>query len=70
MTKNGMFPLNLRTANLSQSYAQNISNTDETLLWHARFGHLPFKSLSLLQKHAIVKGLPVLNGKKVNVKVV
>jgi hypothetical protein len=58
MTKNRMFPLNLRSVNLSQSYAQNVSNTDETLLWHARFGHLPFRSLSLLQKHSMVKGLP------------
>jgi transposase InsO family protein len=43
------------------SYAQNVSNTDETLLWHSRFGHLPFRSLSLLQEHSMVKGLPVLN---------
>ena len=61
MTKNSMFPLNLRSVNLSLSYAQNVSNTDETLLWHARFVHLLFKSHSLFQKHARVKGLLVLN---------
>jgi hypothetical protein len=61
MTKNRMFPLNLRSVNLSHSHAQNVSSTNETLLWHARFGHLPFRSLSLLQKHSMVKGLPVLN---------
>jgi hypothetical protein len=61
MIKNRMFPLNLRSVNFSQAYAQNVSNTDETLLCHARFGHLPFKSISLLQKHAMAKGIPVMN---------
>jgi hypothetical protein len=61
MTKNKMFPLNPRSVNFSQSYAQIVSNTNETLLWHSRFGDFPFKSLSLLQKHAMVKGLPILN---------
>jgi hypothetical protein len=61
MIKNKMFPLNLRSVNLSQSYAQNFSNSYESLLWHSRFGHIPFRSLSLLQKHSMVKGLPILN---------
>jgi hypothetical protein len=61
MTKNRMFPLNLRSVNMSQSYAQNVSSTDETWLWHLRYGHLPFRSLSLLQKQSMVKGLPILN---------
>jgi hypothetical protein len=61
MTKNKMFPLNLRSVNLSQPYAQNVSNSYGTLLWHSRFGHLPFRSLSFLQKHSMFKGLPTLN---------
>jgi hypothetical protein len=61
MTKKKMFPLNLRSVNLSQPYAQNLSNTDETLLCHARFDHIPFKSLSLVQKHVMVNDLPILN---------
>ena len=48
MTPNRMFPLTLRTANLSQPYAQNASTMNETMVWHTRFGHLPFQSLSLL----------------------
>jgi hypothetical protein len=48
MTRNIRFPLTLRTANLTQSYAQSASTPNETMIWHARFGHLPFQSLSLL----------------------
>jgi transposase InsO family protein len=59
MTPNRMFPLTLRTANLSQPYAQNASTMNETMVWHTRFGHLPFQSLSLLQKNSMVKGLPI-----------
>jgi hypothetical protein len=70
MTKNMMFPLNLRGVNLFQPYAQNVSNTYDTLLWHASFCYIPFKSSSLLQKHAIIKGLPILNIKTILVKVV
>jgi transposase InsO family protein len=59
MTPNRMFPLTLRTANLSQPYAQSASTLNETMVWHTRFGHLPFQSLSLLQKNSMVKGLPI-----------
>jgi hypothetical protein len=52
MTPNRMFPLTLRTANLSQPYAQNATTMYETMVWHTRFGHLPFQSLSLLQKNS------------------
>jgi hypothetical protein len=48
MTQNRMFPLTLRTANLIQPYAQSGSTLNETMVWHTRFGHLPFQSLSLL----------------------
>jgi hypothetical protein len=59
MTPNRLFPLTLRTANLSQPYAQSASTLNETMIWHTRFGHLPFQSLSLLQKNSMVKGLPI-----------
>jgi hypothetical protein len=59
MTLNRMFPLTLITANLSQPYAQNASTLNETMVCHTRFGHLPFQSLRLLQKHSMVKVLPI-----------
>jgi hypothetical protein len=37
MTRNRMFPLTLRTANLIQSYAQSSSTPIETMVWHTRF---------------------------------
>lgn len=61
MTKNRIFPLNLRSAILPQSCAHTVSSQDETWLWHYRYGHLPFQSLSHLQKKSMVKGLPVMN---------
>jgi hypothetical protein len=57
MTQNRMFPLTLRTANLNQTYAQSASTPNETMVWHTRFGHLPFQSVSFLQKHSMVKVL-------------
>ena len=35
-------------------------------LWHARYGHLNFDSLSQLQKQEMVKGLPTF--KKINAR--
>ena len=61
MTKNKIFPLSLRSANLSQSVAHTVSSLDETWLWHCRFGHLPSKSLNLLRKQSMVKGSPVIH---------
>jgi len=60
-TKNRMFPLYLKSANLSESYAHTVSTHGETWLWHYRYGHLPFKSLSLMQKQSMVQGLPVID---------
>jgi hypothetical protein len=54
-----MFPLTLRTANWIQSYAQSASTPNETIVWHTRFGHLPFQSLIILQKHSMVEGLTI-----------
>jgi hypothetical protein len=59
MTPNRMFPLTLRTANLSQPYEHNASTLNETMVWHTRFGHLSFQILILLQKNSMVKGLPI-----------
>ena len=57
MTKNRLFPLEMRSGKL---YACNASSTNETELWHYRYGHLPFQSMSQLQKQCMVKGLPHL----------
>jgi hypothetical protein len=58
-----MFPLTLRNTNLTQSSAQNASTPNETMILHAIFGHLSFRILSLLQKHSMVKGLPIFKEK-------
>jgi hypothetical protein len=34
--------------------------TDEAWLWHLRYGHLNFNSLSYLQNNALVNGLPAI----------
>ena len=60
MTKNRMVPLMLRNLNQSQSYAQNVLSSNETQLWHLRYGHLFFSSLNLLQKKSMVKGIPMI----------
>jgi len=64
-----MFPLTLRSQNTNQSLVHNISRIDETHLWHSRYGHIPVKSLSLLQKKSIVIGLPTISEKFCNCEV-
>jgi hypothetical protein len=54
-----MFPLTLRTAIMTQPYAQSASTLNDNMLWNALFGHLSFESLILLQKNSMVKGLPI-----------
>ena len=61
MTKNRIFPLSLRSSNLPHPVAHTISSQDESWLWHCRSGHLPFKSLNILHKHSMVKGLPIIH---------
>ena len=39
-----------------KTYSCNISNANETELWHYNYGHLPLKRMSLLQKQITVKG--------------
>jgi hypothetical protein len=63
MTQNRMFPLTLRTANLIQSYARSASTPNETMVWHTRFGNLPFQILILIQKYSMVKSLPIFKEK-------
>ena len=55
MTKNRLFPLEMISGKI---YACNILNVTETKLWHYRYDHLPVKSMSLLQRQSMVKGLP------------
>jgi len=61
MKKNRMFPLYLKSGNMSESYAYSVSSQNKTWLWHYRYGHLPFKSLSCMQKQSMVLGLPVID---------
>lgn len=56
-----MFPLVMRNTNQPQSYAQNVTSSDETWLWHLRYGHLSFHNLSILKKKCMVKALPLIN---------
>ena len=50
MTKNRIFSLRIRSANLAHPVVHTFSSQDQSWLWHCRFGHLPFKSLHLLHK--------------------
>ena len=61
MTKNRIFPVSLTSVNLPHSVAYTISRLDESWLCHCKFGHLPFKSLNILHKQSMVKGLPVIH---------
>ena len=47
MTNKRLFPLEMQSGKM---YACNISNANKTRLWNYRYGHLPVKSMSLLQK--------------------
>ena len=63
MTKNRMFPLSLKSANLPQFVSHIVSSLDESWLWNYRFGHLPLKILNLLHTQLMIKGLPVIHEK-------
>jgi len=58
MTKNRLYQLQLKSEKL---YAHNVSTPTNSDLWHLRYGHLPIKSMSLLQSQSMVKGLPSLS---------
>ena len=65
MTKNRIFPLSLESANLPQYVSHTVSILDESWLCHYKkfwvITRLPFKSLNLLHKQSMVKGLPVIH---------
>ena len=55
MAKNKIFPYNQ-----SESHALKATLDVDNWLWHHRYGHLNFRSLSLLSEHKMVDGLPVI----------
>ncbi|KAL4367130.1 hypothetical protein GQ457_05G027260 [Hibiscus cannabinus] len=56
MAKNNMFPLVIN----DEKKALAASLEDDSWLWHHRYGHLNFKSLSLLSNQNLVDGLPMI----------
>ncbi|KAL4334611.1 hypothetical protein GQ457_07G011520 [Hibiscus cannabinus] len=56
MAKNNMFPLVIN----DEKKALAASLEDDNWLWHHRYGHLNFKSLSLLSNQNLVDGLPMI----------
>nr|GEW52798.1 hypothetical protein [Tanacetum cinerariifolium] len=38
--------------------ARLLASVDESMLWHKRLGHLNFKTMNMLVRHNLVKGLP------------
>jgi hypothetical protein len=58
MTKNRMFPLNLKTK-IEKCLIGLIKN--ESWRWHLRFGHLHFNGLKLLSSGGMVHGLPQID---------
>ncbi|GAU50483.1 hypothetical protein TSUD_409690 [Trifolium subterraneum] len=58
LTKNMTFQINMSTAKLMCLGA--IETEDRNWIWHARFGHLNFKSLRELGTNHMVNGLPII----------
>ena len=56
MARNNMFPLALD----DEKKALAASLEDDNWLWHHRYEHLNFKSLSLLSNQNLVDGLPMI----------
>lgn len=56
---NRMFPV-LAEMVSKQPTCLQIRSTDETNLWHCRFGHLSYKGLSILSQKGMVEGLPLI----------
>ncbi|KAL4379170.1 hypothetical protein GQ457_02G022950 [Hibiscus cannabinus] len=56
MAKNNMFPLVIN----DEKKVLAASLEDDSWLWHHRYGHLNFKSLSLLSNQNLVDGLPMI----------
>lgn len=59
MTKNRMFLINaMKKATTAECF--QIEDEDVGALWHRRFGHLNNRSLQVMQKKELVKGLPTM----------
>ncbi|GAU35215.1 hypothetical protein TSUD_204910 [Trifolium subterraneum] len=58
LTKNRTFQINMSTAKLMCLGA--IETEDRNWIWHARIGHLNFKSLRELGTNHMVNGLPII----------
>ena len=58
MTRNKVFPLYI---NYASPVALKGEISDESQLWHLRYGHLNQKGLQLLKQKDMVRGLPQIN---------
>eukprot|EP01018_Ginkgo_biloba_P037147 Gb_15820 [translate_table: standard] len=47
-----------------QPYVLQTTTTDESILWHYRYGHLNYGGLFMLRKNEMVAGLPFIQGSK------
>eukprot|EP01018_Ginkgo_biloba_P029855 Gb_06978 [translate_table: standard] len=47
-----------------QPYVLKETTTDESILWHCRYGHLNYGGLVMLRKNEMVVGLPFIQGSK------
>eukprot|EP01018_Ginkgo_biloba_P035951 Gb_31146 [translate_table: standard] len=47
-----------------QPYVLKATTTDESILWHCRYGHLNYGGLVMLRKNEMVAGLPFIQGSK------
>lgn len=57
MTRNIMFPIEI--SNMKKRAL--ISTTNESSIWHLRYGHLNVNGLRLLKQKNMVFGLPKIN---------
>ena len=55
MAENKMFPISI---DHDLKHALTVTLSNDSLLWHHRYGHLGFKNLELLSKQNMVNGLP------------
>eukprot|EP01018_Ginkgo_biloba_P003117 Gb_13352 [translate_table: standard] len=47
-----------------QPYVLKTTTTNESILWHCRYGHLNYGGLVMLRKNEVVAGLPFIQGSK------
>ena len=60
MTTNRMFVIHAKKKKLKAEKCFKMEEEDLGMLWHRRFGHLNNKSLQVMQKKQMVKGIPSL----------